>query len=267
MERSSNASFFYFYRMIRDWLRNIRMDYSSEQVYIAQRMLQEQNGWQSHLNNSQNFINNFVSSNLAKSINILGSGWLLDVPIDSIIKQFERVILTDIYHPKQIINKYSKFSNIEFCTIDLTHGVVDLTYSANKRNFSFPEYIAKIRNTESTEYTEDIVVSINLLSQLSIFITDYLRKKVRLSNDQLREIAHAIQTNHITNLPKGKSILITDYEEEFIDEDNHLIGTNPTVFIDIPKNQSTKEWTWKFDTQMTYREDCQTHLRVAATKI
>lgn len=243
------------------------MDYASEQTYIAQRMLQEQGGWQAHLYNSQNFITDFISSNPANSINILGSGWLLDVPIDGIIKQFKRVVLTDIHHPKQIINKYSKFSNIEFRTTDLTHGVVDLTYSANKRTFCFQEYIAKIRNTKSTEYYEDIVVSINLLSQLSIFITDYLTKRVRLSNDQLHEIAYAIQTNHLTNLPRNRSILITDFEEEFIDENNHLIGSNPTVFVDIPKNQLTKEWTWKFDTLMTYREDCYTHLRVVATKI
>lgn len=253
--------------MIKEWLRNIRMNYASEQTYIAQRMQQEQGGWQSHLNNSKKFIAEFIREKSSKTINILGSGWLLDVPIDSIIEQFDRIVLTDIYHPKQIINKYSKFTNIEFHTADLTNGVIDLTYSLSKRNFNFEEYIAKIKTIKPTNYEEDLIVSINLLSQLSIFITDYLTKKVTLNNNQVNEIAFAIQQKHLMSLPQNRSILVTDYEEEFIDEDDTFIGSKPTLFTDIPRNQHTKEWTWKFDSLMTYKEDYKTNLKVIATKI
>lgn len=259
--------FFYFYAMIKEWLRNIRMNYASEQTYIAQRMLQEQGGWQSHLKNSKKFIEEFISEHPSKSINILGSGWLLDVPMDSIIEQFDNVVLTDIYHPKQIVNRYSKYPNVEFKTADLTYGAVDLTYAVNKRNFNLEEYLTKIKAINRVNYDADIVVSVNLLSQLSIFITDYLTNKVILNNNQIIEIASAIQLNHLKSLPQNRSIVITDYEEEFVDEDNKFIGSKPTIFIDIPKNIDTKEWTWKFDSQMTYREDCKTYLKVVATKI
>lgn len=259
--------FFYFYAMIKEWLRNIRMKYTSEQAYIAQRMLQEQDGWQSHLNNSRKFIADFIKENPSKSINILGSGWLLDVPIDSIIEQFDRIVLTDIYHPKQIINKYSKFPKIEFRTADLTNGVVDLTYSASKRNFNFEEYIAQIKSANSTGYEEETIISVNLLSQLSVFITDHLARKVILNNSQITDIASAIQQNHLNSLPKNRSVVITDFEEEFIDENDQFIGSKPTIFIDIPKNHLTKEWTWKFDSLMTYREDCKTNLKVIAFRM
>lgn len=267
MKRSSNASFFYFYAMVKEWLRNIRMNYTSEQTYIAQRMQQEQGGWQSHLNNSKKIIEEFIKEHPSKSINILGSGWLLDVPMDSIIEYSERVVLTDIYHPKQIVNRYSKHPNIEFITADLTNGAVDLTYAVKRGNFNLKEYLAKIKAIKPVNYNADIVVSVNLLSQLSIFITDYLTNKVILSNNQIVEIASAIQQNHLMSLPQNRSVLITDYEEEFVDEDNKFIGSKPTVFINIPKNNCTKEWTWKFDSQMTYREDCKTYLKVVATKI
>jgi len=105
------------------------------------------------------------------------------------------------------------------------------------------------------------------MSQLSIFITDYLTNKVALDNNQIIEIASVIQLNHLKWLPQNRSVLITDYEEEFVDEDNKFIGSKPTIFIDIPKSNGTKEWTWKFDSQMTYREDCKTYLKVVATKI
>lgn len=267
MERSSNASFFYFYVMIRDWLRNIRMNYASEQMYIAQRMINEKGGWQSHLNNSQRFITDHLKTNASKSINILGSGWLFDVPIHDIIRQFDKVVLTDIYHPKQIVNKYSANKNIEFNTVDLTYGAVDLAYATNKRNFDFDKFIDTIKNIRPTSYNEDLVVSINLLSQLSIFIVDYLSKKITLNNTQIVELTSTIQLNHLKSLPQNKSIVITDYEEEFVDEEDKFIGLKPTVFIDIPRNHFTKEWTWKFDSQMTYREDCKTNLKVVAVKI
>lgn len=253
--------------MIKEWLRNIRMNYASEQTYIAQRMLQEQGGWQSHLNNSKKFIEEFIKERPLKSINILGSGWLLDVPMDSIIEQFDRIVLTDIYHPKQIISKYSNQSNVEFHTMDLTNGVVDLTYSMKKRSFNFEDYIRRINSIRPFNYKENIVVSVNLLSQLSVFITNYLSKKVALNNNQLEEIASAIQLNHLKSLPQNKSLVITDYEEEFIDENDKLMGSKPTIFIDIPKNKQTKEWIWKFDSLMTYREDCKTNLKVIASRM
>lgn len=243
------------------------MNYASEQTYIAQRMLQEQGSWQSHLNNSKKFIEEFIIDHPSKSINILGSGWLLDVPMDRIIEQFDSVVLTDIYHPKQVVNRYSKYQNVEFKTADLTYGAVDLTYAVNKRNFDLEEYLTKIKAIKRVNYDADILVSVNLLSQLSIFITDYLTNKVTLNNNQIIEIASAIQQNHLKSLPQNRSVLITDYEEEFVDEDNKFIGSKPTIFIDIPKNNGTKEWTWKFDSQMTYREDCKTYLKVVATKI
>lgn len=243
------------------------MSYASEQRYIAQRMHQERGGWQPHLSNTQRFIADFLSGNRSKSINILGSGWLFDVPIASIIGQFNRVVLTDIYHPRQIVHRYAKHANVEFRTADLTNGAVGLAYSAGRRRFNPEEYIAKVQRLAPVELGEDLVISVNLLSQLSVFITDYLSQRARLSHGQLAAIAAAIQRGHLNALPKSRSVVVTDYEEEFRDEEDGLIGTRPTVFVDIPQDRHTQEWTWQFDTQMTYREDCRTYLKVLATRI
>lgn len=249
------------------WLRNVRMNYSSEQTYIAQRMLQEQGGWTLHQDTTKEIITTAIESYKPKSIRILGSGWLFDVPIEHLIERCERIVLSDIYHPKQVMNRYSRYSNITFETTDLTNGVVELAYTIKKSNFSFEIFLSTIQTMPNVSYTEDLVVSVNLLSQLSIFITDYLKSNVRASYDQLVEIAEVIQRNHIQNLPKGKSFLISDIEEEYLDEQGKLIGTKPTVFVEIPSKTKIKEWTWHFDSQMTYREDCKTNLKVVAVKI
>jgi hypothetical protein len=98
-------------------------------------------------------------------------------------------------------------------------------------------------------------------------LTEYLSEKLKLSNSQINSIAEIIQQKVIKALPKGKSLIISDYEEEYYDEDDKLIGSKPTLFINLPLNSSKKEWSWDFDTKMMYKEDCKTKLKVLAVMV
>ncbi|MGE0076834.1 MAG: hypothetical protein AB7S48_03145 [Bacteroidales bacterium] len=243
------------------------MKYTAEQTYIPQRVLQENGGWQSHLDNTKEYIVTAIKQSNPKTVRILGSGWLFDVPIDYLVEQCDRIVLTDILHPRQVIHKYSNNSKIEFETTDLTFGAIDFAYNSKKQGIHPINILNAIKSIEPISYNEDLVISVNLLSQLNVFITDYLLRKQKISSNQIIDVAQAIQQNHLNSLPINRSILITDYEEEFLNEHGALIGTKPTAFIDLPNNTSTKRWNWKFDTQMTYREDCRTNLKVTATRI
>jgi len=253
--------------MIGKWFRDIRMGYLSGQSGIMRRMLREEGGWQSHLIKTSEFIQQVVKTHKPKSIRILGSGWLLDIPIKYLIDNCESIILTDIVHPNQIINKYSKNGKVKFETIDLTAGIVEIGYRQNKKSYNHEDFIRGIENNHQIEFTEDLIVSVNLLSQLSIILTDYLSKKVNISSGQTIEIAEAIQKKHLEMLPTGKSLLITDYEEEYFDEEDKFIGSKPTVYVELPVVSDRKEWRWNFDTKMMYKEDCRTILRVAAVQV
>lgn len=252
--------------MIRKWFRDSRMGYLSGQSGIMRRMLREEGGWQSHLIKTSEFIQQAVKIHKPKSIRILGSGWLLDIPIKYLLDNCESIVLTDIVHPNQIINKYSKNSKVKFETIDLTGGIVELGYRQNKKSYNHEDFIRGIVSSHQIEFTEDLIVSVNLLSQLSIILADYLSKKVNISIGQTIDIAEAIQKKHLDMLPKGKSLLITDYEEEYFDEEDKFIGSKPTVYIELPVS-GRKEWKWNFDTKMMYKEDCRTILRVAAVQV
>ncbi|MCB8963649.1 MAG: hypothetical protein H6536_01235 [Bacteroidales bacterium] len=249
------------------WFRNVRMKYSSEQAYIAQRMLQERGGWQTHLDYCRQLIIDAVEQRKPRSVRVLGSGWLFDVPIDYLIQHCDSVVLVDIYHPRQVVYRYSSFSHVAFETVDLTCGVVDLAYGIKPRRFNPEGFISAVKAVPHVEYTEDFVISVNLLSQLSVFITDYIATRVDVGYDQLVAIAEAVQQNHLANLPADKSLLITDFEEEYVDEDGLFVGAKPTIFVDIQRDQRLKEWDWVFDSQLTYREDCKTTLKVVAAKI
>jgi len=252
--------------MIKEWFRNTRMGYTSGQAGIMRRMLREEGGWQNHLAKTSEYIQQVVKDQKPRSIRILGSGWLLDVPIKFLTDNCETVVLTDIIHPNQIVNKYSKNKKVIFETIDLTGGIVEIGYQQNKSGYNHEAFIRQIENAPNIHFTEDMVISVNLLSQLNIILTDYLFKKLNLNCSQVEEIAEAIHKRHLDMLPRGRSVLITDYEEEFYDEEDKLIGSKPTVFIPL-NGSERKEWRWHFDTKMMYKEDCKTILRVSAVRL
>ncbi len=243
------------------------MGYIPAQSGIMRRMLREEGGWHSHLIKTSEYIQQAVKSQKPKSVRILGSGWLLDIPIIYLIDNCEKIILTDIIHPNQIINKFSGYKNIEFETIDITGGIVDLGYRQKKKSYTHEVFIHQIENSPSVYFQEDLIISVNLLSQLSFMLINYLSRKISLNNSQISEIAEAIQCKHLEMLPNGKSILITDYEEEYFDEADKFIGSKPTVYASIPDGEERKEWIWNFDTKMMYQEDCKTMLRVSAVRL
>ncbi len=253
--------------MIKRWLRDTRMGYIAGQSGIMRRMLREERGWQSHLIKTSEYIQQVVKEQQPKSIRILGSGWLLDVPMNYLIEHCERIVLSDISHPNQIINKYSKYKDIGFETIDITGGVVELSYYQKKNSFNCDKFIQEINNTAPIAFSEDLIISLNLLSQLSVILTDYLFKKLDLTIAQVTKIGEVIQRKHLEMLPAGRSLLIADYEEEYYDEDDKFIGSKPSIYSTLPKGAGRKEWVWNFDTKMMYKDEYKTNLRVVAVRL
>ncbi|HAN18789.1 MAG: hypothetical protein A2X13_06980 [Bacteroidetes bacterium GWC2_33_15] len=244
-----------------------KMEYISDQQGIIRRYQREMPGWNIHLENSKRFI--LESSKLKKKgkAMVLGSGWLLDCPVNELAREFEDVILVDIYHPKQIQKKLKHITNVHFIQADITGGLIDLAYhtlNSNKKNFVkkfFPE-----SKSFSFPISSDVdfVISLNILSQLNIIITDYAKRFNHYSENEITELSATIQQSHLNSLPKNKSCLICDYEEELYDEENKLIGVNPLIFLNLPAGNFSKKWNWKFDTSMTYRDDTKTYLNVIA---
>jgi hypothetical protein len=248
----------------KEWIKLTQMGFRPIQAGIIRRFLREEGAWGSHLNNSREYILSTVKDVKPRSIRILGSGWLLDIPIRELIEICDYIVLDDIVHPTQIVNKYSKINKIRFETTDITNGIVDLCYEQKRNGFHFDTFIERLSQIDSKVFSEDLIVSGNILSQSSVMLTDYLKKKVKVSDQQVSIIAEIIQQKVFDALPQGRSIIISDFEEEYYDEDNKLLGSKPTLYINLPVNRTKREWTWNFDTKMFYKEDCKTKLKVYA---
>lgn len=247
---------------IRKARRTLQLGLTSGQTGIYNRYLRESKRWENHLANSKQAIVNAVNRFNAKSVCILGSGLLLDVPVDELLTRGISLTLVDLAHPANIINKYSLNSQICFETHDLTGGLIHHLQTTKLKDINFFTLVNLVTRARVYSNNADLVVSLNLLSQLSDIPIEFLKQKKLLTDWQSIELASAIQQKHLESLPKGKSLLVSDIQEEFYDEGGSLIAIRPTVFIDLSILTQVQEWQWEFDTAKTYNEDAITKLRV-----
>lgn len=229
-----------------------KMHYVSDQQGIINRYLKEAEGWAGHLENTKQSIIKSAENKGNNSCAILGSGWLLDIPLDYLTQKFKKVYLFDVLHPTQIKHKYHKNNNIVFVEQDITGGAINEFFNAvqifksTKKRKEPSEFVFS-----GFQFNEqfDFVVSVNILNQLDILIIDYIKGYNLYSENELTEFRKIIQQKHFSSLPVGKSCLITDYEELVYDKSNHLEQTNSLIHINLPSESIVSTWQWQFDHQ------------------
>jgi len=253
---------------LNDSLKLSRMKYFSDQKGIVNRYIREKNGWDEHNKQCKNFILKSAASKIKGKVVVLGSGWLLDVPLKELSEQFEEVLLIDIIHPPQVLKKIEQYKNVSTQKSDITGGLIDYVFNTiktDKKEKTKTLLTAGELFSYSIPPAADFVVSLNLMTQLNILLTDFMKSSKLYTDNELQHFALQVQKSHVNILPKEKSCLITEYEEELYDENGQLLGVNPLIFVDLPKSKLAEtKWKWKFDSSMTYREDVKTWFNVVA---
>lgn len=249
---------------LRKTRRVRQLGLTSGQIGIYNRYVREHEGWEKHLSKSRQAIIAAVELFKPQSICILGSGLLLDVPLEEMLSRNISITLVDLAHPGNIIKKYSFNPQVHFETHDLTGGLIHYLQTTKLKDINFFALVNLVTRARVYTNNADLVVSLNVLSQLSDIPIEFLKQKKKLTDWQCVELASTIQKEHIESLPKGKSLLVSDILEEFYDERGSLIATRPTVFIDLSNLTQVQEWQWDFDTARTYNEDAITKLRVVS---
>lgn len=242
--------------------KNIRKaGYIKDQKGIIKRYGYEYENWLLHLENCKSFIAEKASSFSGGKVAVLGSGWLLDVPVDNLLNNFDQIDFFDIYHPAQIKRKYINNPKISFIVKDLTNGLINKVYNSKK----LPEILTAIRDKEPVEFNVnyDFVISLNLLNQLDILLVDFIRKKFKIKQEIMNKIRFSVQQNHIDMLMNFNTCLITDAIEQIIKNDE-IIEEKNLIYGNLPENKFIKSWIWTFDTQMTYNAKNKTSFIVKA---
>lgn len=242
-----------------------RMGFLKDQQGIMNRYLREMEGWNYHINRTKQFILKRLKTKDYQNIAFLGSGWLLDIPVDELIAKDKTIHLYDVSHPKQIKHKYRKAANMHFHEVDVTGNLIERYYEICKKSSEENLPLQLITATKEAKFPgieADIVVSLNILDQLDGLLIDFLKKRMNQPETYWIELRKQIQANHLQLLDQCHSLLITDLEEIISDKQEEAV--NPLIHVKIPAGKYHERWTWEFDSAGLYHKNKKTAFNVIA---
>jgi hypothetical protein len=245
-----------------------KMKYLSDQQGIVNRYLAEGENWESHLENTRNFTVECLEESQPGTVALLGSGWLLDIPLDYLLKKQDAVYLIDIVHPPQIIKKAGKYQKMKIVRADLTGGGIQGAYNLVQQYLRSGKgsVLDIICQASLGGIDADFIISLNVLNQLDILLIDYISRYMDLREDEIREFRERIQEQHIGLLPAGKSCLITDVEEKGYNRRNELVSSRNLIYTELPETDCLRTWKWNFDTRDEYHRQPVTEMTVNALR-
>jgi len=226
-----------------------KMGYYNYQNGLIYRHLNQEGGWDNHHERCRSFIIKAMDFYKPEKVTVLGSGWLLELPLAELIEKTERVCLVDIVHPPEVISQAGGLKNVELIEQDVTGGLIEEVWQKTGK-YSFFNKLQSLGNIIIPEYKPDsdpgMVISLNILTQLESLLIDFLRKRSKIKEEEFNRFRTEIQKKHIDFLKKYKSVLITDITEIFTDNFSNVTD-KPTVVTDLPEGKYKEEWDWHFD--------------------
>jgi hypothetical protein len=226
-----------------------KMGYYDYQQGLIYHNLYQEDGWNSHQQNCRNFILKAIEHYRPEKITVLGSGWLLDLPLAEMAEKTNKVILIDIIHPPEVISQTSGMKNVQLIEQDITGGLIEEVWKkAGKRTIL--NRLSSLSEIIIPEYqpVEDpgLVISLNILTQLESQPERLLKKKSRATEAEFRHFRGEVQNKHLGFLKKHRSALITDVAE-LITDNNGKTSEKETLATAIPEGKMKEEWIWDFD--------------------
>jgi hypothetical protein len=130
-----------------------------ESVGLWSRGVRQRKAWAAHNANCRRIVTASVDRlSTHRTVIVLGSGLLRDVPMDLLLARFERVVLVDAVHLWPVKLRYARHRRVVFITRDLT-GVLASMDSASR---------VDPLGDLARDLSVDLVISANLLSQLAL---------------------------------------------------------------------------------------------------
>ena len=245
-----------------------RMGFIRDQYGIMDRYLRERQHWEPHLQNTRDFIRNSFTGGDYDSVAVLGSGWLLDVPLDHLVRRFSQVYLVDIYHPPQIRRKVKELDRVQLVEADLTGGAIEQVWQLSKQRGTrhLDSLLEKLHLVPPLpRIRSGVTVSVNLLNQLDIHLCDFLKDSGLIKDEPLDRFRELIQSFHIEWTSATPGCIVTDTTE--INRDRNGKDTQkPLLYTELPRGFRRDRWMWEFDISKTYRSGFRTCMEVQAVE-
>jgi hypothetical protein len=242
-----------------------KMAYLSDQKGIISRYLREQEGWDYHRQKTRSFVLEKIQESTPSSITVMGSGWLLDFPLEEAYRICRNIRLLDVHHPPQILRKLQDFPGVTPILSDLTGGMIKNVYDFTRKikKGKIKNYdLSEIPRSRPEVYDHSFTVSLNVLNQLDILLVDYLKKFIEPEEKEWLDFRKFVQSTHIKILAR-KGCLVSDVQEINQDMKGGAEPGKNLVHVPLP-GKIEQEWFWDFDTAGMYYHNMKTRFRVVA---
>ena len=203
--------------MIREWLerwltpaeRSVRhLGYVSEVVAIGARERRHRTAWAAHLAATRAFVDALATG--GEHLVVLGSGRLLDVPLETLAPRYARVTLVDCVHPRAARGRAAALGHVVCHEADVTGCVAALARGGSTLPSPCrPTCLDALPPPTAT-------LSLNLLSQLPVMPLQRL-EALGISTERQSTFGRALVDAHLAwlaDLP-GRTALITDVRREY----------------------------------------------------
>jgi len=225
------------------------MGYYAYQNGLIYNHLNQEGGWDGHLDSCRKFINRALEFYEPEKVTVLGSGWLLDLPLAEMLENTSRVYLVDIIHPPEVVKQAGALKNVILVEQDISGGLIEEIWNIT-REFSLFRRLKSLESITIPEFIPDfdpgLVISLNILTQIESQLLDCIKKRSVISEEELSHFRKGLQEKHIDFLRRHRSVLITDYAE-VITKKSGEVTTIPSLFAELPQGKFNEEWTWNFD--------------------
>ena len=226
-----------------------KLGYYDYQRGLVYRHLNQDAGWFGHEKNSRNFILRAVNLLKPEKITILGSGWLLDLPVAELAERSMQIRLVDIFHPPEVRSQTAGFRNLELVEEDITGGLIEEVWKKAGKS-TFLNRMTTLKEIIIPDYepadSPGMVISLNILTQLEVLPLTFLRKKTRADKNEFEIFRQQVQKKHLDFLRRHTSLLLTDTAEK-ITHSSGIVSEIPSVVIDLPAGRLRENWQWDFD--------------------
>ncbi len=243
-----------------------------ELIAIDARYARHKKSWQEHLQKTKTTIlAEAAKLDHREKILILGAGSLNDVPLAELSTLFKQVHLVDIFFLDTTRTKIKNYSNVTAHEIDLSASLEKLykqyCQASDRELFMASHLQAESPNIFLNEKF-DMVVSLNLLSQLPLAAKRFFDRKNIVSYD-LDTLYQSLITNHLDYLQKfsaGNSqvLLITDIEKQIYQDGVQILVEN--TLQDLELNGVLREpkdtWIWNLAPRGELGSGFELHLKV-----
>lgn len=225
------------------------MGYYAYQNGLIYNDLNQDGGWDGHLSSCRSFIMKAMEYYNPSRITVLGSGWLLDLPLAEMLERTGTIYLVDIVHPPEVVRQAGDLEKVVLVEQDITGGLIEEVWNATGK-FSFFRRLKSLESIEIPEFVlafdPGLVISLNILTQLETRLIEWLKRRSAAGEDELLLFCKKVQERHLEFLLKNRSVLITDYAEVETKKTGE-VNDIPTLFAELPPGQFMEEWTWDFD--------------------